>query len=220
MKLALPAFNLHRLVPSRFPSINVFEGIYATAEDLQLAFLIEGLTNDRLLQEADQLDLVPADQWVWGEGASPVMAAFTHIGKPSRFTDGTYGVYYGGDSLDTALAEVKHGMQIFLACTREPDMEPTFREYINKATEAVCDIRGVKKYHDPIDYHTPQALAQQLRTAGEQGIWYNSVRNVGGECVALFRPKAMTIPKQGKHVRMVWSGSKQAIVDTYLVKAL
>jgi hypothetical protein len=40
------------------------------------------------------LDLVPVDRRVGGNGASYLMAPFTHVStdRPSRFTDGSYGV--------------------------------------------------------------------------------------------------------------------------------
>jgi hypothetical protein len=34
---------------------------------------------------------------------------------------------------------------------------------------------------------------------------------VGGECVAAFKPKAVTIPLQGGHYKYIWSGKKQKI---------
>jgi hypothetical protein len=80
--------KLYRLGPSHFPPIDLFENV-ANPDDLDIIFAIESLTNDRLRQEAGDLALVPEEQRISGIGTSPIMAAFTHIGTQSRFTDGT-----------------------------------------------------------------------------------------------------------------------------------
>lgn len=58
------------------------------------------------------------------------MAAFTHINPTgSRFSDGTYGVYYAADRLETAVAETAYDRFRFLAATREPPQEIDMRSY-------------------------------------------------------------------------------------------
>ena len=108
----LPTWRaLHRLIASHFPPIQLFESV--VDPDDRRAYAIEALTNDRLLDEAGQLALVPQAERIGNPGSSPVMAAFTHIEHASRFTDGTYGVYYGAWDIDTALAETIHHRQLF-----------------------------------------------------------------------------------------------------------
>ena len=50
---------------------------------------LEMLTNPRVRQEVGEISLVPPEERVSGAGASWVMAPFTHIGWPSRFSDGS-----------------------------------------------------------------------------------------------------------------------------------
>ena len=211
----------HRLVPSHFPPINLFETV-ADPEDLEIIFEIEGLTNDRLRQEAGDVKLVPASERVSGPGSTPVMAAFTHIGQPSRFTDGRYGVYYAGNSLDVAIAETRYHRERFLAATREPDTEITMREYISRIQLPLGDIRGsqYQALHHPTDYTASQTFALEQRQSGRYGLVFNSVRHQGGECVALFTPRATSIPVQGGHYRYVWSGVAQRIISVLLVSKI
>ena len=78
----------YRLVPSRFPPIDLFERV-AAPEDLEVVFAVESLTNPRLRQEAGEIALVPRDERVSGPGTSPIMAAFTHLNPyVSRFSAG------------------------------------------------------------------------------------------------------------------------------------
>ena len=48
------------------------------------------------------------------------MGAFTHIGQSSRFTDGSYGVYYAARELETAIRETAYHFGRFLRSTNEP----------------------------------------------------------------------------------------------------
>lgn len=214
--------TLHRLVPSHFPPINLFENV-ASPDDLDVVYQIESLTNDRLREEAGDLALVPTEERISGPGSTPVMAAFTHVSMPTRFSDGTeYGVYYGAKDLDTAFAETIYHREKFLLATREPDTELTMRCYINKVALVLHDIRGNEFSHlYTDDYAAPQQFAKAMRANNSNGLLYSSVRDEGGECVAAFKPKTVTIPVQGGHYKYVWSGKKQKIeniLEVSLVK--
>ncbi|GGJ86176.1 RES family NAD+ phosphorylase [Pseudomonas matsuisoli] len=202
----------YRLINSCFPPISVFEDTL-DPQDLEIAFAIEGLTNDRLLEEGGKLARVPRDDRVSGPGSTAVMAAFTHIGKQSRFTDGSYGVYYCADSLHTAIAETRFHQERFFAATGEQSLEITMRAYVNKVIEPMLDVRERADLHGPdvSNYEVPQAFARIQREAGEWGLLYKSVRASGGECVAAFRPKAVSRPVQGAHLRYIWDGKAQSI---------
>lgn len=206
----------HRLVSSQFPPIPLFED-YVDAELLAAAFEVEGRTNPRLRAEAGELYLVPEEDYVLGDGASPVMAAFTHIGKRSRFTDGSFGVYYAANSLNTALLEVKFHRERFLALTHEPPTQQVMRSYTGSIQRPLHDIRGIgyEKYHDPnlASYHHCQMFSAKLRRTKSWGLLYRSVRDPGGECVAFYRPPAVGIPIQSKHFVFHWDG--KAIRHTY-----
>ena len=85
-----------RIVPSRFPPVGLFDRI-ASPGDLEALFELEGLTNPRLRQELGELSLVPPGRRISGPGTTPIMAAFTHPSpQGSRFSDGSYGVFYAG----------------------------------------------------------------------------------------------------------------------------
>ena len=202
----------YRLINSCFPPISVFEDTL-DPEDLEIAFAIEGLTNDRLLEEGGKLTRVPVHHRVSGPGSTAVMAAFTHIGKQSRFTDGSYGVYYCADSLRTAIAETRFHQERFFAATHEPSIEITMRAYVNRVIEPMLDIRDEPDLHQPdvTAYSVPQAFARKQREAGEWGLLYRSVRAPAGECVAAFKPKAVSLPVQGAHLRYMWDGKAQSI---------
>ena len=119
--------HAYRVVPSRFPPVGVYDRI-ADPADLDAVFAIEALTNPRLRDEAGALNLVPKDRRISGPGSTPVMAAFTHLNpEGSRFSDGSWGVFYAAHSVATAVEETVYHRQQFLAATAEPACERTAR---------------------------------------------------------------------------------------------
>jgi hypothetical protein len=212
--LEIPVWDsAYRVISSSFPPITLFEDILDPAE-LQMSYALESLTNDRLAEEVGLISRVAPEDRVSGHGSTPVMAAFTHIGKVSRFTDGTFGIYYAASSQSAAIAETSFHQERFLAATNEPDVELTMRTYVNRVVKPMHDIRsGFANLHDPdpANYSPAQAFAKKLREEKSWGLLYNSVRANGDECIAAFRPPAVSIPVQGKHIRYVWEARSQKI---------
>ncbi|MFZ2315306.1 MAG: RES family NAD+ phosphorylase [Gammaproteobacteria bacterium] len=203
----------YRIIPSTFPPINFFEDIVDPSE-MDLLYEIEGLTNERLRQEAGEIFLVAPEDRVSGPGSSVVMATFTHIYKPSRFTDGSYGVYYAGLSQETAIRETVFHREIFLQSTNEDPCEITMRVYQGKVLKEFHDIRtpDYQHLHHPDHYQQSQEFGRMLRAEKAWGLIYHSVRHEGGMCIAALRPPAISIPVQGAHLRYYWDGNKIAVV--------
>jgi hypothetical protein len=198
-----------RIIPSVYPPINFFEDLVDPAE-MELLWEIESLTNERIQQESGDIFLVPPEDRVSGHGSSVVMAAFTHIGKPSRFTDGSFGIYYTSFSKETAIRETIYHRELFFKATNEDACEIPMRVYEGKVLKPLHDIRKIEyqHLHDPSDYMVSQQFGKALRAAKSWGVVYNSVRHEGVKCIAVFRAPAISIPKQTAHLRYVWNGSR------------
>ncbi|MEI7601867.1 MAG: RES family NAD+ phosphorylase [Aestuariivirga sp.] len=199
-----------RIVPSRFPPINLFEAV-ADPADLDAVYQIEAMTNDRLREEVGDISLVPPDDRVSGPGSSPTMAAFTHLNpEGDRFTNGTYGVFYAGRAIETAIAETRYHRIGFLQATREPAQEIDMRVYAVDLEAELHDIRAMREshpaYYHPTRYGVSQELALHIREGGSDGIVYGSVRDEGGECAAVFRPRLLSNCRQERHLCYVWDG--------------
>lgn len=199
----------YRIIPSRFPPIPLFERL-VDPDELEIAYAIESLTNDRIQTELGKLRLVPKEEWVTGPGATVVMAAFTHIGRRSRFSDGAYGVYYAGLDEDTAIAETVFHTERRLRDTDEPAIEIDMRCYVGIVEKPLEDIRGSAyrrlQSPDPATWPVCQSFARARREAGSWGLYYRSARHARGECIAALRPRAVSIPRQGRHYRYCWNG--------------
>ena len=207
-----------RIIRSAFPPIDLFEDI-ADPADWPLLISAEQKTNPRIMATIGNLDLVPEGRRVGGNGASYIMAPFTHVStdRPSRFTDGSYGVLYAGDRFETALFETIHHHALFMARTREaPGWTSQFREIVMSVHADLHDLRALTgepaPVLDPDSYSASQAFARQLKGAGSDGIAYPSVRHPGGECVALFYPDRPSNPLQGRHLDYHWDGQRVDLV--------
>ena len=133
-----------RIIRSLYPPIDLFEDI-ADPADWPLLISAEQKTNPRLMETIGTLDLVPQERRVGGPGASWLMAPFTHVSRerPSRFTDGNYGVLYAGKRFETALLETVHHHARFMARTREaPGWSSQFREILLDIDARLHDLRG------------------------------------------------------------------------------
>lgn len=202
----------HRLIASRYPTVGLYDDI-AHPDDLDVVFAIEALTNPRMRQELGALSLVPPADRVTGPGASLVMAAFTHLNpEGSRFSDGSYGVYYAAESLETSIAEVSYHRERFLARTAEPAIDVDMRWIEADLKARVHDIRGrqaaLRAVYDPDDYAAGRALGRVLRERGSPALAYDSVRRAGGQCVAVFRPTALSNARPAGHVGLHWDGAR------------
>ncbi|GAB1583925.1 RES family NAD+ phosphorylase [Phyllobacterium phragmitis] len=202
-----------RIIRSSFPPIDLFEDI-ADPADWPLILAAEQKTNPRLMESIGNLDLVPPGRRVAGPGASYLMAPFTHVSpdRPSRFSDGTFGVLYVAETFETALFETIYHHARFMARTRErAGWTSQFREVVLDVDARLHDIRGNPAYLaalHPNDYSQSQVLGRQLRAAGSDGLVYPSQRRRGGECVGLFYPDCARHPVQGRHLDYHWNGSR------------
>ena len=70
-----------RIVPSRFPPINLFEAV-ADPADLDAVYQIEAMTNDRLREEVGDISLVPPEDRV---GLAVAFAKPSTTSSPAKF---------------------------------------------------------------------------------------------------------------------------------------
>lgn len=199
----------HRIIRSIHPPIDLFEDI-ADPRDWEALASVESKTNPRLWENLGRLDLIPPERRVAGPGASLVMAPFVHVSpdRPGRFTDGRYGVYSAGDSEEVAIREVAfHHGRAMAASAEEAGWTSQFRMLVNSIDIELHDLRADPACHEPDDYSYPQKLAARLRNEGANGVLYRSVRCEGGECVGIFWPDLIAIPRQGDHYDFHWDGT-------------
>ena len=201
-----------RVIPSRYPTIHLFERI-SDPTDWDALYWIESLTNPRLRDEIGDIELVPREERAFGPGGSVIMAPFTHLDPSgSRFADGTFGAFYAAAQMTTSIAETCYHREVFLKATREGPLELDMRSYLADVAALFHDIRGERArlpdLYDPDSYVSSKVLGRKLKLEGSNGIVYDSVRHPGGQCLAIYRPRLIQNLRQGIHLRYVWDGAK------------
>jgi hypothetical protein len=204
-----------RIVPTRYPSINLYDRV-ADEADFDALYALEAMSNDRLRDELGRIELVPKSERVFGPGSGPIMAAFTHLNPlGSRFSDGSYGVLYAARERATAVAETAYHHGRFLAATKQAAMHLPMRLYQVEINARLHDLRpaGHDAEHDPASYAASQALSRKLKGSGSAGIVYRSVRRAGGYCAGLFTPRGAKACKHAAYLLYAWDGER--FVDIY-----
>jgi RES domain len=205
-----------RIVAYRYPPIDLFERVSSDPGVWEALIAAEQLVNPRVRDEVGQIRLVPVEERVSGPGASWVMAAFTHLNPlGSRFSAGQYGVYYAARELRTAIRETAHHFGRFATDSGDGPRYEDMRVLVGKIDSRFVAVDSLpssrqKQVLSPDSYAESQAFGAARRDAGANGIVYPSVRDSGGQCVAVFLPRAVGIPLQSTHLKYYLDGSRVA----------
>lgn len=208
---------VYRVILSRYPQINLFERV-SYPEDWEFLFAVESLTNPRLRDEVGDIRLVAPEDRVYGDGASWIMAAFTHPpvdGRGGRFNR-DFGIYYCSTDESVSIAESSFHRARFL---RESRIEQTTQEmrviraHLGPAT--MDDVRHLKDsaIYDLDDYGESQQTGAALKNTKSFGVCYQSVRTKG-ECIGVMRPKVLSDAIHWRYLRYHYEGGAIVKVES------
>jgi hypothetical protein len=141
------------------------------------------------------------------------MAAFTHLNPDgSRFSDGSYGVFYAAKDRATAIAETRYHHGRFLAATGEASMHLPMRLYHVDIDAKLHDLRldGAmqEQVSNPDSYQVSRQVGAALRAQGSNGVAYRSARQPDGQCAGLFKPKAARNCVHAAYLLYAWDGMR------------
>lgn len=202
----------YRIIPTRYPEERLLDRV-TEPRDREIIDELDKMTSDRMRQERGEISLVPPGDRVTGRGSAYIMAAFSYTSPTgSRFTDGSYGVYYTSRTIETAVAESRFHREKFMRYTKEAPMRLEMRVLVASLDADLHDIRGMAKQFAKVysrtSYAASQELGMKLRKGGSFGVAYDSVRHSGGECAAIFRPPALSHCRQERHMIFEWDGKQ------------
>lgn len=222
--MTLPALNLpqqrgYRLINSKYPPITLFDDV-ADAEEFEILYELQALTNPRLKNSTGELAYLPAADIPFGiAGCSYAVAPFTHVNPlGSRFSDGTFGMLYIADEMATALAEVAYHQEHYwqriegLKYDRMVMRSLVFIFDPAQANDALA-LSQAHPIYDPQSYTAARALGLSLKAIGCAGLRYRSVRRPGSICWGLFTPKGVKSVQQSAHFEFIWDGKKISKID-------
>ncbi len=205
-----------RIVAARYPPIDLFERVSSDPAVWEALIAAEQLVNPRLRDAAGEIHLVPPAERVSGPGASYVMAAFTHRNPHgSRFSDGSYGIYYAARALRTAIRETAFHFGRYAGDSRDAPRYENMRVLVGRIDRRFADLASLPAAEraallDPDSYVASRVFGAAQRAAGVDGLVYASVRDAGGQCAAAFRPTAVGIPVPSQWLQYYWDGTRVA----------
>ena len=199
----------------------VLKTLADTAAELEELAEIEGATSTRLNAEEHGTDGIAARELIFGVPHAAFINASFAYAKPrelNRFNGPGRGAWYAALDTATSLAEVSFHMTEFLARTGTWQATVEYSEMFASLAGRYVDLRGRPKHpalsHDKASgYAAGNALADNVRSLGLNGIIYPSVRHAGGTCIVALWPHAVQSVTQGGVLRLVWNGSPTPAVE-------
>lgn len=203
-------------MPDPRPPLAALADLAEQPEDLEELLALRALTDPLAVDARSNLSLVPPEDRYVGARASVVMAPFLIIGQ-SRFSPGTFGVFYTADAFIVAVRESSYHAARYLRAAgfADPIIVPRYElqltlddsDHLDIRSGGADDVQQVAIY-DPISYDTAQAFGARARASARQGIWYDSVRSPGGTCYATFKPVAVrNVKGTARELELVWDGN-------------
>ena len=202
-----------RVIASQYSGESLFDRV-ASAQEYDDLMAVADLTNPAIRHAHGDVRLVPPEDRVYGPGAGLIMSAFSWPTRGSRFADGTYGVFYAGRTVGTAVAETVHHQTRLLEGLSATVLEKTVIAV--DVQQTFVDIRRPHPapphaYHAD-DYRAAQGFGATVRSLGAHGIVYHSVRDTPhGECIAIFRPPAIRSARVHQTLEYHWDGRRVTV---------
>jgi len=122
----------------------------------------------------------------------------------SRYSTGTYGVWYGAESIETSVRETvyhfrRNTLASQVAALSEKPIIQERRVHIVRCNALLVDLRARTRSEprllDSLDYSYCQAVGAELRDAGLPGVLTYSARHARSQVIAVFSPTVLADPR-------------------------
>ncbi len=122
--------------------------------------------------------------------------------QASRFSDGSFGVWYGSDRLETSVHESAHHWVRGLLCDAGFEHEEVVIErtiYAVACDAVLLDFRHVAAHYPALlhttDYTFTQSVGARIHREGHPGLLTLSARHLGGINYAILNPNVLSNPR-------------------------
>ena len=212
LQLVVPEGMLYRVtMPAAAALLN---GLFGAQAWLALQLLVA--LNPSAYTGVGGVGLVRSSEVPTGDGAGWILAPFVRapgLDNGSRFSDGSYGVWYGADSVPTAQAEVGYHLARWLAKTQAtPDrLERSVVVAYADPARPLIDLRAPgaapRDVLHPDHYAAARAFGATCRRADFWGLLWPSVR-AEGVSAGIFRPRALQQAHAMRTCHATWDGAR------------
>ncbi|MCO5120824.1 MAG: RES family NAD+ phosphorylase [Burkholderiaceae bacterium] len=198
----LPLADFHQDVARNIVSLHRSEDLFDDLSDdpaeWELAQTVEDEAKPPPYRSGTPLIHRPFEDADW---FNAIAWPFRHW-QATRFSDGSHGVWYGADTIETTVCESAYHWYRGLLSDAGYEHEAVVAErkvYSVACDAALLDFRGATANHPdllhPTDYSFAQAVGARIHREGHPGLLIQSVRRPGGENVAVFNPAVLSNPR-------------------------
>ena len=202
-----------RNIVSLRSSQDLFDDLTSSSEEWALAQQVENEVKPPPYQSLTPVIHRPFEDAEW----------FNAIGWPfkhwqaSRFSDGSFGVWYGCDTVKTSVHETAyHWFSGFLtdAGFEKEKVVGERKLYEVACDAALVDLRPLASPHSGLmhktDYSTPQSVGARLHREGHPGLVTASMRHASGQNYVVLNPDVLSNPRH--HGQLTYRLEGQRIV--------
>ncbi|MEO8837189.1 MAG: RES family NAD+ phosphorylase [Herbaspirillum sp.] len=195
--------DLLRNIVSIGASQDLFDDLSDDHADWLLAQRVEDQVKPLTFQSRTPVIHRPFEDAAWWNA---IDWPFKHW-QTSRFSDGTFGVWYGCDTVETSVHETVYHWYHGLLQDAGFETEPVSME--RKVYQVVCDaalldlrpvVQSTRSTHADLmhktDYQYAQSVGLRLHQEGHPGLVTKSVRCAGGDNFVVFNPAVLSNPRQ------------------------
>lgn len=199
--VSLDETSLYRLIPSRFPPVDLYERI-APSSTWDALYEIESKTNPRLRrQDSSEENVGSSQNWNQAPFAYPQP-------KGSLFTKRHDTSLIMFATQEAALAVSLRQRTDFLSEGNLPSTEVITRLLITPVTGRFLDVRGDDLNSGDNEFD-PKLLAESCRhTEGVDGIAFRNPAYLCADAYLILRKSALGHTKQGSHFAYRWDGEQ------------
>lgn len=205
--------DLVRNIVSIRISQDLFDDLSDEAGDWDSAINLELATKPRLFASSVPVIHRPFEEALWNEAINYPFKNWMR----TRYSDGSFGVWYGADTVETTVHETVHHWRNGLlhdAGFNQPGIRIERKFYDVRCDAALVDLTStVTKFPalvDPIDYTLTHQVGAKLHREGHPGLVSRSAR-CGGDIYAVLNPKVLSSPRQMGFLTYVTTQSGVAV---------
>ena len=190
--------NVIRNIVSIRSSQDLFDDLTSSPQDWAIAQQVEDAVKPPPYQSRTPVIHRPFEDAEW----------FNAIGWPfrhwqaSRFSDGSFGVWYGCDTVQTSVYETAYHWFSGFLIDAGFENEPVIGErklYEVACDAALVDLRPLTAKHSGLlhktDYSTSQSVGARLHREGHPGLITASARHPAGQNFVVLNPDVLSNPR-------------------------
>lgn len=197
LKLVDTHGDLYRNIVSLRVTVDLFDDLSDEAEDWLAAIALELQTKPATYVSYTPIIHRPFEEAAWDEAIGFPFRRWTS----SRFSDGSFGVWYGADSVTTTIHETVYHWRYGLLADAgfiEPGIRIERRVHLVRCDAALVDLRNAVSKHptlvDKNDYTLTHQVGGRLHREGHPGLVTLSAR-CKGAVFAILNPAVLANPR-------------------------